>query len=382
VLDSVSIGVKSMDNELSKKYEQNMVTTPIIDLLPRYLETHDNESNYRIERLMNIDGHEVAWMSFDFVDDESEADETINKTNIVECACAFAENVGWELNDKYGYIKKMAGTECAIKKQAIDIRHQEIRQEYITNGTLDAFEIDKKETIKAVILDLIERSKAGEVLEANNGARFWGGYFYLQSVNKILNAGWNDIWLAVDEMCEEKIIHINGMVVEDYNEPKPKQRFEDEDKLPEAYIYKEKDGKIWALIHRPEFPEFDYGSALDAKNTYTALEASIAGLAHNEKLAKERAKEAALHPRESYDRLYFQSFTEANYHKGPLTVVVYEPSNDYQKKEFIVEAFLGDAVVPEIKKIKKYYNFELGNAEVDQENLNKLVDAWFPANDI
>jgi hypothetical protein len=207
VLDSVSIGVKSMNNELSKKYEQNMVTTPIIDLLPRYLETHDNESNYIIERLMNIDDHEVAWMSFDFVDDESEADETINKTNIVECACAFAENVGWELNDKYGYIKKLAGTECAIKKQAIDIRHQEIRQEYITNGTLDEFEIDKKETIKAVILDLIERSKAGEVLEANNGARFWGGYFYLQSVNKILHAEWKDIWLAVDEMCAEKIIH-------------------------------------------------------------------------------------------------------------------------------------------------------------------------------
>jgi hypothetical protein len=87
----------------------------------------------------------------------------------------------------------------------------------------ERFGVEKEKLLdhfEEIVFDLIEKVKAGERLEDGNGAAFWGGYFYLQTVAAVLGqaipAG------LVRKMVADKKIDLDGMVVQPYLEaPSP-----------------------------------------------------------------------------------------------------------------------------------------------------------------
>ena len=354
--------------------------TEIAALLPRYYETHGSDTIYSIERIMNIDGHEVAWLYYESEIDYHDGTEPEKATgHCVECACHFTENVGWRTDAKHGVVGLQAGTECDKKRAAIGIRHQELRHEYTAKGVMDALQADAPATIRAVVLDLIERCKAGEVLETNNGARFWGGYYYVQSVCEILQLPMKDVLPVIDAMCEDKVIGLEGMVVQPYREPVKPMRYESLKDAPVPTFYEEKPDKIWALVAKPENKDIDLtGLGTSETPVHFTIGQCILGLAHTQELAKARLEHAIQNPRLSHERLYQQSFVEPQYFAGPLTVIAYTASNDTQPEEWVIEAFLGDAVEPEVRTLKMDYPTIFGIDYADQQNVNRFIDEWFP----
>jgi hypothetical protein len=72
---------------------------------------------------------------------------------------------------------------------------------------------------RQIMLDLMEKAKAGEWLESSGGAQFWGGHYYLQTVQEITGYDWDDIWRATHYMMAQKELSLEGMVVQTYREP-------------------------------------------------------------------------------------------------------------------------------------------------------------------
>lgn len=182
----------------SQENEKKPIRVTIAELLPRYYETHGDGLRYEVVRSIPIDGHEVAWVKQ--VSDNYEVYE-------LECVCKFAEGQGGE---------------CLPREVAVHLRQQELRQEYIekfSNHENQLFndEYSLRECIPEVILDLIKKDKANEFIsEQGNGAHFWGGHFYLQTVQEITGADWDEIWSAVTQMQLNKQIQLEGMLVQEY----------------------------------------------------------------------------------------------------------------------------------------------------------------------
>ncbi|MEO7904309.1 MAG: hypothetical protein ABIR91_00785 [Candidatus Saccharimonadales bacterium] len=208
----------------TSSFEQNQVPEPTIDqLLPRYYETHPN---WRFESLQtyDIDGHEAAWMKVTSTDrdDQYEGRE-------FKCACDFTEDVGWAVHEQFGVVGKIGSQDnCQPRRDVSNQRKTELLGEYSEQFANDADIQSKSDFIRYVMLDLIAKEKTGAFIgETSNGAQFWGGYFYLQTVREIINAAdeqdescsWTEIWAVVDEMCLSKQIQLEGMVVQEYYEP-------------------------------------------------------------------------------------------------------------------------------------------------------------------
>lgn len=354
--------------------------TDIAALLPRYYEVHGESVTYSIERIMNIDGHEVAWLYYETSagnEDGSEPDKITG--HCIECACHFTENIGWKIDEKYSVVGLRAAAGCDKKRAAIAIRHQEIQQEYTAKGVMDTLQADAAATIQAVVLDLIERVKAGEAFETHEGARFWGGYFYVQSVCEVLSLPMKDVLPVVDAMCATKEISLEGMVVQPYREPVKPMRYESLKDAPALTFYEEKPDKIWALVAKPENKDTNLkGLGTSETPVHFTIGQCIFGLAQTQELAKARLEHAIQNPRLSHERLYQQSFVEPDYSAGPLAVIAYTASNDNQPEEWVIEAFLGDVLEPEVRTLKMDYPTTFGIDYGDQENLNRFIDEWFP----
>lgn len=148
---------------------------------------------------------------------------------------------------------------------------------------------------------------------------------------------------------------------------------------PAPTFYEEKPDKIWALVAKPENKDIDLtGLGSSETPVHFTIGQCILGLAQTQELAKERLEHAIQNPRLSHERLYQQSFVEPHYFAGPLTVIAYTASNDNQPEEWVIEAFLGDAVAPEVRTLKMDYPTTFGIDYGDQENLNRFIDEWFP----
>lgn len=200
----------------------------IADHLPRYYETHNNGTTYEVDRSIDVDGHETAWMKYSGVvkvDIMGRGREGEPYTgHDLKCECDFTEGVGWRADAKYGAVNLMdSSRKCLPRAAAVHLRHLELRREYLEMfGDTWSDQFAPRKHVQAIIMDLIERSKRDEWLgEGGGGASFWGGYFYLQTVADVtgLSMGW--LWEDVHKLMADKKIGLEGSVIQPYREPPP-----------------------------------------------------------------------------------------------------------------------------------------------------------------
>lgn len=197
----------------------------IADLLPRYYEAHGENITYEVERSMVIDGHEVAWTKYtgtvvyDMTGEGKEGKEFTGHE--LYCACHFKENVGWRQEEDGSTVGLMGKDGCIAKKTAVYMRHLELREEYKERGMLGVFSKDPHEELEAIMLDLMDKGEREEFLEGSSGARFWGGFYYLQTAAEIADLPIKYAWETASKMVQEKKISLEGAVVQKYYEPDP-----------------------------------------------------------------------------------------------------------------------------------------------------------------
>lgn len=230
----------------------------IKDLLSAYYKAFGTDPSHEIVQSMVIDGHEVAWMKYTGtvvcdITGRGREGETYEGYGLY-CECDFTKGVGWDINED-GKPRKILGSKeadhpcaenCVPRQEAVRLRLLELREEYKQH-----FSPSLEKHIPEIIMNLIEKAKADEFIEDGNGAEFWGGYFYLQTVasivgdiKKIPMKGANFeltieqpgkyVWEAVEQLQKEKKIMLEGMIVQSYREPPPPAweecfRIEDDD---------------------------------------------------------------------------------------------------------------------------------------------------------
>jgi hypothetical protein len=193
---------------------------------------------------MDVNGHEVAWMQFaSFSGNTREDDEEglgSPETYLghgLYCACDFLEGVGWHLDEANSMAFMHDETDnCPCKRIALNRRHAELCNEYLDRGILRPKGPVVSEDIETVIFDLMQKSLDHEFIELDNGAHFWGGYFYLQTIESITGIPLEIILETADRMVEEKKITLSGTVVKSFNA----------DKITRDYITVDKDD--WYIL--------------------------------------------------------------------------------------------------------------------------------------
>jgi hypothetical protein len=150
----------------------------------------------------------------------------------LECECDFTEGVGWQLDEKYGTVG-LHRNECRYLAAAKYLRKRELTEEYLArysgtmadgtplqHSSLDSALFGNNQGYGEVLLDLVERARAGEWLgESGAGANFWGGYLYLQTFADIAELPMSLAWPIADGLVNDKRISLEGAVVQDYREP-------------------------------------------------------------------------------------------------------------------------------------------------------------------
>ncbi|MBM3261783.1 hypothetical protein FJY93_05245 [Candidatus Kaiserbacteria bacterium] len=199
----------------------------IKDLLPHYYAAHGMNPTFKNVRSIIIDGHEVAWMeyrgtvTYDITGEGRAGQPYLGRK--LYCECHFTEGVGWEKDATHGVVGLMGPDCCVRRKTAMHLRRLELQSKYLTRfapGSSDPYSL--VEYSKNIVLDLIERAKAGEFIgETGEGASFWGGYFYFQTVESIMGGYFDPE--VIPSLMSEKIISLNGGIVSPYREPLPPQ---------------------------------------------------------------------------------------------------------------------------------------------------------------
>lgn len=205
----------------------------ISDHLERYYEVHracGRKEEHVILRSMVIDGHEVAWVE---LRDAEPLPEGRRPFRMMMCECDYIEGVAWQTDERHGVVGLDNGKgDCVRRGAALHLRHLELRKEYAATfdrrnvaglteeETLIAIlGLSSPEALRHIILDLVTKAKAGEWLEEGTGAMFWGGYYYVQTVQAITDAPWKSVWDAVRALVDERRISLEGAVVRDHREP-------------------------------------------------------------------------------------------------------------------------------------------------------------------
>lgn len=373
-----------MNQETSRQNPETDIDQPIEALLPRYYEAYGDDPAYTIERLIVMEGHEVAWMRYDGTvkfDITGQGNEGKPYSgHSLCCACKFTEGVGWKIDEQRGTpVGLIGGDSCYKKEAAIHLRHLELREEYKQRGMMGEVDKYKSENIKAVLMDLIEKSKAGEFLEGSNGASFWGGYLYLQTLAEVMDLSVAAVRKATAELVEDNVIRMEGMVVQLYREPPEVPVYESLSEAPQAVLYQEKPNKVWALAPRPDETELKLDElTIDDNNHWSTIGRCIVGLADTPELAKARLEEAIANPRLSHERLYQRSFVETSESAGALAVIAYSARNSHQPEEWVVEGFVGDALTPEVHTLPMDYSTVWGIDVSDSQKLNEHIEKWWP----
>lgn len=204
----------------------------IADLLPRYYEARGEDPTYKVIRSIIVDDHEVAWVEYNGtvqydVTRQGREGESYSGRQVM-CECDFAENVGWEIAEDGNSVGLLdAHRHCLPRQAALHLRHLELQHEYIEKFRKNDPWVDGSlglgKYVPEIILDLIEKVKAGEFVEEGSGASFHGGYFYLQTLAAISGQYIGHLWDDVYQLMSEKKIGLNGAVIQPYSEPPPPQ---------------------------------------------------------------------------------------------------------------------------------------------------------------
>jgi hypothetical protein len=219
--------IRMTDGNLEREpgAEQQPAQQLIGNLLPRYYEAYGENPRYEVERSIMVDGHEVAWLkyegevAYDITGEGKEGQPYAGHE--LHCACKFTEGTGWRMEEDGRPVGLMGGDGCIKKEAAIHLRHLELREEYKARDMFGQWGHPGTEELEAIMLDLMEKAKAEEFLEGTGGARFWGGYYYLQTVASIADLPMKSVWDATDKMIADKKIQLEGAVVQPYFEPAP-----------------------------------------------------------------------------------------------------------------------------------------------------------------
>ena len=197
----------------------------IADLLPGYYERYEPNVRYSVLRSIVIDGHEVAWMSYigtvqyDITGNGHEGEPFSGRTMM--CECDFTKDVGWSVGDN-GLRYTLDGPRaCLIRRAALYLRHLELRAEYterFVKSDPNSF-LGLKGCMREITLDLIEKGQAGEWLEDGDGARMYGGHFYLQTLATITDEFMGHLWEDMYPLMEDKLIELDGTIVKAYTKP-------------------------------------------------------------------------------------------------------------------------------------------------------------------
>lgn len=185
----------------------------IKDLLPEYCKAKNDGEEYSIVRSFIVNEHEVAWMEV-----RGSVNGKSYKARLLHCECNFIKGKGWDTKD--GKFSDLFGPErCPARTQVLNQRHAELQKEY-----LDRFEAGNnvsalKDHVWEIVSDLKEKAKNGEFLEDGNGALFWGGYFYLQTLSAIIGIDMMEAWQIAKGLIADKKIRLEGAVVQDYTPP-------------------------------------------------------------------------------------------------------------------------------------------------------------------
>lgn len=197
----------------------------IIQLIPKYVEATRSNHTYRIIRSFIIDGHEVAWVEMTYYLHDDTDRLLPQKEYRVMCDCDFTEGIGWNLTET-GQIFTVHGKDasaCTIRPLVMAKRHEELRT-HLEKVIGKPENPSERETIlfavKAIEV-LAGFAQHHIMIEEGSGAHFWGGYFYLQTINKILGVDWPHIHMAMAVLYRMKKLNLNGMVVVPYTEPLP-----------------------------------------------------------------------------------------------------------------------------------------------------------------
>ncbi|MDE2001365.1 MAG: hypothetical protein KGI60_02225 [Patescibacteria group bacterium] len=140
---------------------------------------------------------------------------------MLKCECQFTRGLGWDVEaggKPYGIAGK--ADDCSKRKEMVRLRLLELRNEYLKRFGAERNSAVLRDHIPEIVDDLKERIRHGEFLEDGNGASFWGGYFYLQTLAEIVDPTMN-YWQVGDALVAAKKISLEGAVVRDYHEPPP-----------------------------------------------------------------------------------------------------------------------------------------------------------------
>jgi len=225
ILLSHNVNMTDRDFEREPGAEQQPAPQLVGDLWPRYYEAYGENPRYEVERSIMIDGHEVAWLKYEGevaydITGEGKEGQPYSGHEL-RCACKFTEGTGWRMQDDGRPVGLMGGDVCLKKEAAIHLRHLELREEYKAREMFGRWGHPGPEELEAIMLDLMEKAKEEEFLEGTSGARFWGGYYYLQTVASIADLPMKNVWEAADKMIADKKIQLEGAVVQPYFEPAP-----------------------------------------------------------------------------------------------------------------------------------------------------------------
>lgn len=217
-------------SQYSKESKSESKYTSITELLPRFYEIYGDNTKFEIIRSLEIDGHHIAWMEYvgrvECGSEDSRQEMQEYRGRGLYCPCHFTQGVGWDVDKVTGKPYRLTGDweACLQKQAAIYLRRLELQREYLGKYKIgnfagrDTFILDKH--IPEIVLDLIEKDKAGEFIgEGSNGAHFWGGHLYVQTVSEIVGLSMKDIWIIIDEMVANKQIQLEGAVIQEYYEP-------------------------------------------------------------------------------------------------------------------------------------------------------------------
>jgi len=195
----------------------------IEQLIPAYVEATKSNHSYEILRSFEFDGHEVAWVDTTYYLNSDTDMEQPQHDYRVMCDCDFTEGIGWNLGENgsiYTVFGKNADA-CSYRPLALQQRRQELREhlEKVVGKNDNPSERESVLFIVKALEELVVIAKDHQMIEVGTGAHFWGGYFYLQSIQEILDVEWKHVHMAMAVLYRMKKLNQNGMVVVPYTEP-------------------------------------------------------------------------------------------------------------------------------------------------------------------
>jgi len=178
------------------------MTEKFAQLIDNYAEKYSTFDRHELLRtIADEDHHETYQVGYEGKDIY---DKPIDGW-FIACECDLTEGVGWEIKKRNGKDQRynLMKDDCEKKIAAGKVRTAEFVDDY------------KDKPNREIILDLLAKTVEGNIWigETHNGARFWGGGYYLQTAADIAEVDYQDMRQAAHELVDEEKIFLEGAVV-------------------------------------------------------------------------------------------------------------------------------------------------------------------------